>query len=435
MGGGDRAMAKGKGEEQAPIIIKKKKGGHGGHHGGAWKVAYADFVTAMMAFFLLLWLLNVTTSDQKKGVADYFAPVSISRTTSGAGGVLGGRSMSSPGAKMSPSSSIVTDAPVSGVPGAATENTDDDADSPEEPAPPKSTPDDSASGGRGAQDQGSGQGGSQGAGSGQGADAAKQRLDKAQSQLEQAAERLGIEGQKPGESLRQFEQRVSDATPVNPNQRTNETREQFRQRLDQAAERLGLEGQHPGEGLQDFANRVAAASNQLGRDQGENQQFQETTTSIRQAIQSIPDLKEVAKSLIVDQTPEGLRIQIVDQEGLPMFPAGSGQMMPRTREIMDIVAKAIRNLPNKVAISGYTDSAKFARPDIRDNWDLSADRANATRRALVAAGLSEDRIDTVVGKADREPLVKDDPNSPRNRRISIVLLRENKSSGGAPAPK
>ena len=79
--------------------------------------------------------------------------------------------------------------------------------------------------------------------------------------LEQAAERLGIDGRKPGESLRQFEQRVDQATPVNPQQRTNENREQFQQRLDQAAQRLGLEGQHPGENLQDFANRVAAASN------------------------------------------------------------------------------------------------------------------------------------------------------------------------------
>src|ERR671939_1759302 len=81
-----------------PIIIKKvKKGGHGGHHGGAWKVAYADFVTAMMAFFLLLWLLNVTTDEQKRGIADYFDPTSVARSTSGSGGVLGGLTVSSPG--------------------------------------------------------------------------------------------------------------------------------------------------------------------------------------------------------------------------------------------------------------------------------------------------------------------------------------------------
>src|SRR6201989_2028594 len=77
-----------------PVIIKRiKKGGHGGHHGGAWKVAYADFVTAMMAFFLLMWLLNTTTPDQKRGIADYFAPQSIAQTVSGSGGVLGGKVM------------------------------------------------------------------------------------------------------------------------------------------------------------------------------------------------------------------------------------------------------------------------------------------------------------------------------------------------------
>src|SRR5262249_2638477 len=76
------------------IIIKKvKKGGHDGHHGGAWKVAYADFVTAMMAFFLLMWLINTTTPEQKRGIADYFAPQSISQTLSGSGGILGGKVM------------------------------------------------------------------------------------------------------------------------------------------------------------------------------------------------------------------------------------------------------------------------------------------------------------------------------------------------------
>src|SRR5476651_62472 len=81
------------------IIIKKiKKGGHSAHHGGAWKVAYADFVTAMMAFFMLLWLLNVTTDVQKRGIADYFEPTITSKSASGAGGVLGGLTVGSPGA-------------------------------------------------------------------------------------------------------------------------------------------------------------------------------------------------------------------------------------------------------------------------------------------------------------------------------------------------
>src|ERR1700753_1321425 len=91
---------------EAAIIIKKvKKVVGGGHHGGAWKVAYADFVTAMMAFFLLMWLTNTTSPEQKKGIADYFAPASVAQTTSGSGGILGGTSLGQDGTKQQGSKS------------------------------------------------------------------------------------------------------------------------------------------------------------------------------------------------------------------------------------------------------------------------------------------------------------------------------------------
>src|SRR5579863_7446382 len=91
-----------------PIVIKKvKKGGGDGHHGGAWKVAYADFVTAMMAFFLLMWLINTTSPEQKRGIADYFAPAAVSQTTSGSGGILGGTALSSTGSKASGSKDVI----------------------------------------------------------------------------------------------------------------------------------------------------------------------------------------------------------------------------------------------------------------------------------------------------------------------------------------
>src|SRR5579862_1866219 len=93
---------------ERPIIIKRiKKSGGGGHHGGAWKVAYADFVTAMMAFFLLMWLINTTSPEQKRGIADYFAPASVSETTSGSGGILGGTSLSDDGTKSAGASSVI----------------------------------------------------------------------------------------------------------------------------------------------------------------------------------------------------------------------------------------------------------------------------------------------------------------------------------------
>src|SRR5215203_1606229 len=91
-----------------PIIIKRiKKSGGAGHHGGAWKVAYADFVTAMMAFFLLMWLINTTSPEQKRGIADYFAPASVSETTSGAGGILGGAALGNDGSKSSGSADVI----------------------------------------------------------------------------------------------------------------------------------------------------------------------------------------------------------------------------------------------------------------------------------------------------------------------------------------
>ena len=333
------------GTEQ-PIIIKKKKGGHGGHHGGAWKVAYADFVTAMMAFFLLLWLLNVTTSDQRKGIADYFAPVLVSRETSGSGGMLGGQTVTAPGAQINSSSPMTPDIPttpsLTGVGG-------------EEPM----------SGAEGGPNSGSAQ----------------------------------------------------------AEQKPNENRLEYQQRLEQLAKQLGIPGQKPGEKLSDFADRVSEATAKLQEQQSEGKQFQQTANEIRQAIQSIPELQPLAQNLMIDQTPEGLRIQIVDQDRVSMFPGGSAQMYPQTRQLVMQVAQALNKLPNKLSISGHTDATPFTGGG-RDNWDLSTERANATRRALLAGGVPETRVQDVVGRADRDLLVPDQPGSPRNRRISIVLLRE-----------
>ncbi|WP_207458835.1 flagellar motor protein MotB [Azospirillum sp. SYSU D00513] len=348
-------MAANPGGGEQPIIIKKKKGGHGGHHGGAWKVAYADFVTAMMAFFLLLWLLNVTTSDQRKGIADYFAPVSVSRETSGSGGVLGGQTITAPGAQVSASSPITADFPSSGPPGSTSDEADENSD------PTENEP----------------------------------------------------SGDNPAE------------------QKSSESRLDYQARLEQLAKQSGISGQKTGESLSDFAERVGEAIEKLEKAQSEAQQFQQAATEIRQAIQSVPELAPLAQNLMIDQTPEGLRIQIVDQDRVSMFPGGSGQMYPQTRQLVTQVAQALSKLPNKLSISGHTDGVAFPSGAGRDNWDLSAERANATRRALTAGGIQDSRIQDVVGRADRDLLVPDQPASPRNRRISIVLLREVQA---APAP-
>ncbi len=316
-------MAKG-GGNNAPIIIKKvKKGGHAGHHGGAWKVAYGDFVTAMMAFFLLLWLLNVTTDVQKRGIADYFEPTISSRSMSGAGGVLGGLTVGSPGNQEVPLSkpSFQLDRP-----GLRQPDDGDDGDDGGGPAKVKDADDGSAA--------------STGAAVGDSDTEAKQ------------------------------------------------------------AER-------------------------------EQKRFEATAQQLREAVKDTPELEGLADNLMIDNTAEGLRIQLVDQAQSAMFPVGSAQMDEQARKLMSLVAQAVQRLPNKLSITGHTDSTQYGGARTYSNWELSADRANASRREFIANGIPADRIARVVGMADRDPLVPGDAAAPRNRRISVVLLRE---AAGVPKP-
>ncbi len=156
----------------------------------------------------------------------------------------------------------------------------------------------------------------------------------------------------------------------------------------------------------------------------EEEKFAEIEQELRQAMQSVPELERLAENLQIERTPEGLRIQIVDQAKMSMFPLGSARMYEATEALLHQVAKAIGQLPNRITIAGHTDSIPFHRADGYDNWSLSLDRADATRRVLVDAGLDEARIAMIVGKADTDHLFPDAPTDPRNRRISITLLRE-----------
>ncbi|MEX2455356.1 MAG: flagellar motor protein MotB [Rhodospirillaceae bacterium] len=316
--------------ETAPIIVKKiVKGGHA-HHGGAWKVAYADFVTAMMAFFLLLWLLNATTQDQKQGISEYFSPSTVSKTTGGAGGLLGGAAVSSPGAMTSrtavPSVSLEL-RPTSGA---------QDGD---------------------AVDEGGG----------------------------------SVEEEDPDKTSNISDEKLEE----------------------------------------ELAKR-------------EQESFEKAEAEIRQAIEDTPELRDLQKHIVIDQTPEGLRIQLVDQENKPMFALGSARMEEQTKQILGKIAQVVQKLPNRISISGHTDAKQFrgSRAGF-GNWELSAHRALESRRAMVENGLDMARISHVTGKAETDPLVREDPDDPRNRRISIVLLREasetakaikDARAGKAPAP-
>ncbi|MFV3130179.1 flagellar motor protein MotB [Niveispirillum sp. KHB5.9] len=345
-------------EEKAPIIIKKINKGGEGHHGGAWKVAYADFVTAMMAFFLLLWLLNVTTAEQKMGIADYFSPASASKQTSGSGGVLGGQTIRVDGAMVNASSPPGVTVPTPTMPAAANsqEQTDDSQDS---------------SAGSPTQKETTGKGAGEKEGGWTRGD-----VVNGLAVLERAGEKEAADKNKDGQV---DEQELKEALAKH-----------------------------------------------------EDAQFAQAEAELRQAIQQVPELRDLAQNLIIDKTPEGLRIQLVDQEGYSMFPSGSSKMLPQTAQLMSQVAQAVGKLPNKLSVSGHTDSIPFGASTSYTNWELSTDRANATRRALEATGVPDSRFETVVGRADRDHLFKDEPNSPRNRRISIVLLRDNLLSGAAP---
>jgi chemotaxis protein MotB len=281
---------------ERPIIIKKiKKAGHG-HHGGAWKVAYADFVTAMMAFFLLMWLINTTTPEQKRGIADYFAPESVSRSESGTGALLGGTSAANDGA------------------------------------------------------------------AGQGSLAVKTQL------------------------------------------RPPATEEQSE---------INSKGQDNADG--------SASS---GRSNAQNAALEQAAARLRQAMQDKPDLAELSKHVLIDDTPEGVRIQLVDQDGRSMFEPGKAEPKPYAQRLLQEVAKTVGSLPNRISIVGHTDGGSFQGPGGYSNWDLSAARANSSLKVLLDAGMTQDHIAEVTGKAGADPLYPDNPYASANRRISIVLLRE-----------
>jgi len=298
--------------DNAVIIKRIKKGGHGGHHGGAWKVAYADFVTAMMAFFLLMWLINTTTPEQKRGIADYFAPQSIAQTLSGSGGVLGGKVM-------------------------------------------------------------------------------------------------GEESARAGGAASVFQKN----SPSSPSAKTKSTEAQTSQG-----------GASSADGQANDTDTKAGENANNATASAQDGEFAHAAEAIHQAIADNPDLAQLSKQVIMEQTPEGLRIQLVDQDGRPMFAQGTSEPMPYTKRLIAEIGKVIDRLPNRVSISGHTEAKPFQGPNGTTNWELSAARANMGRSLLAEGGLNGDRIYEVAGKAGSEPLLPEDPNASANRRLSITLLRE-----------
>jgi chemotaxis protein MotB len=288
-----------------PVVVRRvEEAARHAHHGGAWKVAYADFVTAMMAFFLLLWLISSASDETRKGLADFFSDATVELgPPGGAGGILAGM--------------VPLPNPLPSLPSSPFET---------RPSLPRAEPD------------------TPGIGLGQGGEEAAFARDLATGAVEGAVD--------------------------------------------------------------------------------EAMQFDAARAAILAALETSPELRPFADGLVIDETEEGLRVQILDREQAPMFPLGSAAIYPHAKRLLETVVQAIAGLPQRVSIRGHSDALPFAPGAGYDNWRLSAERANVTREALTEAGLAPGRIAEVVGKADAEPLAPDRIFDPRNRRISIVLLRD-----------
>jgi chemotaxis protein MotB len=155
-----------------------------------------------------------------------------------------------------------------------------------------------------------------------------------------------------------------------------------------------------------------------------DQAFALAAASLRQALQDMPELTEMSKHIMIEDTKEGMNIEIIDQEGRSMFPEGSKQPYEQTRRIIEKLATPLRAIPYRIAITGHTAASASAPPPGYGPWDLSADRANAVREVLEQAGLPSTHIYAVTGKADTDPLFPDDPFIAANRRVTITLMHE-----------
>lgn len=300
-------------------IIKKifKKAAHG-HHGGAWKIAYADFVTAMMAFFLLMWLISSVTDEQKRGIADYFAPSMIKvESRAGNNGMLAGQNVMG-------------------------ENNSD------------------------------------------------------------------MKGLGNNE---------------NRNEVQTETTSTFFSKNSEKKERKEAEQKKNTESSEKEQN----SEKQKAKDeetQKEKQLFRDIQNKIQVAIDSNANLKKYTTNILFELTEEGLNIIITDQENKAMFPAGSYEMYDYMRDILAEISGIIKEGPNQISITGHTDSVQYASTKKYSNWELSADRANATRRALVELGIPATKFNYVKGKEATEPYDKASPTSVINRRVSVTLLHK-----------
>jgi chemotaxis protein MotB len=305
------AAAKQAESKPRPIIVVKKKIQAAAHHGGAWKVAYADFVTAMMAFFLVMWLVTAVSKEQRAAIFDYFKNPSMEP----------GKSVKPAPGQMGPGGASTSPINMRG-----------------------------------------------------GLDAPKTALQKTD---------------KVGATVM-----TSPATPIE---------------------------------LKSDAQKAAEAA-ELAK-QLEKKRLDALMQDLKEAISKSQALQPFKDQLLLDITPEGLRIQILDAQNRPMFDLGSSRLKAYTNDILREVTGYLKSVPNRLSITGHTDATPYAGVTGFTNWDLSTDRANAARRALEGAGLDTDRISRVVGLGSSVLFDKENPRGAVNRRISIVVMTREAEEG------
>ncbi|MEY2780776.1 MAG: Motility protein [Pseudomonadota bacterium] len=344
----------------APVIVIKKviDDGHGGAHGGAWKIALADMMTAMMAFFLLMWLLGASNADQRKSIADYFRPSSHSLVPmgqlAGSNGVLGGKSIiDTDGFPYQMKQTGLLERLTPRSEGGPNPNTppgpDNENDTPNNPAPNQGMKDEMGQGSTTGDDNNQGKGNAAG------------------------------EANEPGKGSGQ-----------------------------------GQGGSNPDKLTEAQKKAIAKAQDEAN--------FKQLEQEIKQKLMQDPNLKDLRNQVAISRDRQGLRIEIIDKADFAMFPSGGTNMSDKADKLVAEVAAALNKIPNKVAIRGHTDSVPFAKGSGKNNWALSGERAEVTRSLLQKAGVDEKRFERIEGVADTDPFNPKDPKDPRNRRMSITVL-------------
>ena len=317
------------------IIIKKIEDGHGGAHGGAWKIALADMMTAMMAFFWLMWLLGASNADQRKSIADYFKPTSHSLTPvgqlAGSNGVLGGRSIIDPDA------------------------------------------------------------------------------------FPYGSRQTGLL------------ERLTPKSEGGPNPETDPGPENENEAKDPSkggkGEGLGSGEGGQGEGGSD-PEKMSKAERKAAAEQEDKENFEKLEQELKEKLSENKKFESLKDKVAISRDKDGLRIEIIDNADFAMFPSGGVGMQGKAAALIAEVAASLGDMPNKVAIRGHTDAVPFQNPEGKNNWSLSADRAEATRQILQKKGIKEERFKRIEGVADTDPFNPKDKFDPRNRRMSITVLNQ-----------